>query len=103
MFLAATGVDGTGNGMKMSRGNLPPSLQFPPEMTELRTQMESVFKNVRDELRNKDLSFAAKEIESNNGVHEGLNMEKVIFDPPLKFDDVLKEESCLQGMDRLEA
>ncbi|KAK8505134.1 hypothetical protein V6N13_026000 [Hibiscus sabdariffa] len=31
MFLAATGVDGTGNGMTMSRGNLSLSLQPPPE------------------------------------------------------------------------
>ncbi|KAL4297083.1 hypothetical protein GQ457_12G019840 [Hibiscus cannabinus] len=70
------------------------------KMKELRIQMESVLEN---ELRNKDLFNAAKDIESNNGVQEGLNMEKVIFDLPLKFDHVSKEESCVEGMDRLEA
>ncbi|XP_039050948.1 protein POLAR-like 1 [Hibiscus syriacus] len=72
------------------------------KITELRIQMESVLKNVKEELRNEDLFISAKEIESNNGVQEGLNMEKVIFDQPLKFDDVPKEDSCLEGMDRLE-
>ncbi|GMJ07767.1 POLAR LOCALIZATION DURING ASYMMETRIC DIVISION AND REDISTRIBUTION [Hibiscus trionum] len=72
-------------------------------MTELRIQMESVLQNVKDELRNKDLFLAAKEVESNNGIQEGWSMEKVIFDLPLKLDNVPEEESCLDGMDRLEA
>ncbi|XWS70498.1 hypothetical protein CRYUN_Cryun03dG0053200 [Craigia yunnanensis] len=77
-------------------------------MTELRIQMESVLQNVKEGLRNNDL-VAAKKLESNAGVEEGLGFNsnlrsnKVLFDQSLKCDDVPNEEDCLQDMDRLEA
>ncbi|XWS72755.1 hypothetical protein CRYUN_Cryun02cG0068200 [Craigia yunnanensis] len=76
-------------------------------MTELRIQMESVLQILKEGLRNTDL-LAAKKLESDDGVEEGLGFNsnlrsnKVLFDQTLKCDDVPRED-CLEGMDRLEA
>ncbi|XVF89400.1 hypothetical protein PTKIN_Ptkin19aG0127200 [Pterospermum kingtungense] len=78
------------------------------KLTELRIQMESVLQKVKEELKNNDL-LVVKKLESNDGVEEGLGFNnnlssnKVLFDRSLKFNDVPKQEDCLEGMDRLEA
>ncbi|OMO61576.1 hypothetical protein CCACVL1_23409 [Corchorus capsularis] len=82
------------------------------KMTELRTQMETLLQNVKEELKNKDLPVV-KKLESNEGVDESLGFESglisnevLLFDQSLKSeDDVPRDDEYLEleGMGRLEA
>ncbi|XVE53535.1 hypothetical protein DITRI_Ditri03aG0010700 [Diplodiscus trichospermus] len=66
------------------------------KIKELRIQMESVLQNVKQEL-------VVKKIESNDAVEEGLGFNNNPISNEVLFDQSLKREDSLEGMDRIEA